>query len=366
MSFRYGFLQLFLLLTANLFPAINSLSQSYPRLGNPEYTQTVFTEDFSSANLNRQVWRISANIIKSNLYIFTDSSATVNQTERGLGLSMENRPGYTTTIWTPEGDELVKADFIAGEVMSTKEFSYGIFECNATLAYGRGSFPAFWLYNDTMCTETERPEIDIVELNASRKPPTFDINIWYYPENCLPQTSHEYTQFPFTWGETHTFKAIWTPEKIEFWVDENFLKEVTNNGQYWYPYLPQHIVLSQQVIRYGRLFSGTSKIETPQTSWFHWVKVKEFFLAPEIKCPENIWNTVIAAMHVDNRASDITWELTPANIFSGSTSGRGLKAAFTPAGNYHAVGKLTYRFKMPSGEEFTAEKEIRLNGLHQD
>ncbi len=366
MSFRYNLIKLFLLLTINLFLVNNSRSQPYPRLGNPEYTQTVFTVDFNSANLNRDVWRVASNIFKSNLYIFTDSSATVNQTERGLGLTMESHPGYTTTIWTPEGDELVEADFIAGEVMSTKEFSYGIFECNATLAYGRGSFPAFWLYNDTMCTVTERPEIDIVELNASRNPPTYDINIWYYPEGCLPQTSHEYTQFPFTWGGTHTFKAIWTPEKIEFWVDDIFLKEIVNSGQYWYPHLQQHIVLSQQVTRYGRLFPGTPRIETPQTSWFHWVRVKEFFTAPEIRCPDNIWNTVIAAMDVDNKASDITWELTPANIFSGKTSGRGLKVAISPSGSYHTVGKLTYRFKMPSGEEFTAEKEIRLNGLHMD
>lgn len=365
MSLKYGLLSLFLLITANVFFVNNTRSQPNPRLGNLEYTQTVFMENFSSANLDRDVWRVSANIIKSHLFIFTDSTATVNQTERGLGLSMINRPGYTTSIWTPEGSKTVEADFIAGEVMSNKDFSYGIFECNATLAYGKGSFPAFWLYNDTMCFESERPEIDIVELNASRNPATLDVNIWYYPENCLPQTSHEFTQFPFTWGDTHTFKAIWTPEKIEFWVDEKFLKEVTNNGQYWYPDLPQHIILSQQVTRYGRLISRKTRIESPQTSWFHWVKVREFFLAPEIHCPDNIWNTVIATMDVDSEAFDITWELTPATIFSGRISGRGLKATITPASNYHAVGKIIYRFKMPSGEEFTAEKEIRLNGLHQ-
>ena len=363
MRFRCGFLFIILLVTETLFFSFDSSGQPHSRFGNPEYTQKVFYEDFSAASLDREVWRVSANIIKSNLFIFADSTATIAQTERGLGLSMVSHPGYTTEIWTPEGVKTAEADFIAGEVMSEKDFSYGIFECNATLAYGRGSFPAFWLYNDTMCFESERPEIDIVELNASRNPPTLDINIWYYPLNCLPQTSHEFTQFAFTWGGTHTFKAVWTPEKIEFWVDDQLLKIVQNTGQHWYPHLAQHLVLSQQVARFGRPFPGTSRIETPQTSWFHWIKVREFFLAPEIQCPDNIWKPVVATLDVDEKALDITWELVPARVFSGKTSGRGTKAVITPASSFHAMGKISYRFKMPSGEEFTAEKQIRLNGL---
>ncbi len=340
-----------------------AISQDLPRLGNPEYVKTVFTENFNSELPDREVWKVSSNSIKSNLYIFADTTATVSPSERGLGLSMLRHPGFTTEIWTPQGDSLVEADFIGGEVMTKEDFSYGIFECNATLAYGNGSFPAFWLYNDTMCTESERPEIDIVELKADSYNPTLDVGIWYYPKDCKPQTLHEFTQIPFTWGDTHTFKAVWTPEKIEFWVDDRFLKAVNNTGQYWYPYLRQHLKLSQQLVRFGVLFPGKGRIETPQTSWFHWVKVREFFLAPEIHCPQNIWHTVIATMDVDNQASDVTWELLPEKNFSGPTSGRGLNAEITPAGSFHAFGKIIYRFRMPSGEKFTAEKSIQLNGL---
>ncbi len=354
------------LLKTLMFLGFTSWSQPHPRLGNPEYTQTVFMENFNTEHLDREAWSVVSNVIKSNLFIFTDSSATVHQTERGLGLSMLRHPGYTTEIWTPEGDSVVEADFIGGEVMTEADFSYGIFECNATLAYGDGSFPAFWLYNDTMCTETERPEIDIVELKAESNNPTLDVGIWYYPEDCQAQTHHEFSRFNHTWGAPHTFKLVWTPEKIEFWVDDKFLKAVNNTGQYWYPYLRQHVILSQQVVRFGNLFPGTSRIETPQTSWFHWVRVKEFFPAPEIHCPDNIWHTVVASMDVNNEASGITWELTPAKLFSGRTSGRGLKAVITPATSFHAKGKITYRFSMPSGEEFTAEKTIRLNGLQHE
>ncbi|MFW6290397.1 MAG: glycoside hydrolase family 16 protein [Mariniphaga sp.] len=363
MNIKHGHLPGFFLISASILMGIDAFSQSFPRLGNPEYTQTVFTEDFSTEMLNREVWKVSSNSIKSNLYIFADTTATVNPTERGLELSMLRHPGYSTEVWTPGGDSLVEADFIGGEVMTKADFSYGIFECNATLAYGSGSFPAFWLYNDTMCTETERPEIDIVELKADSYDPTLDVGIWYYPKDCKPQTLHEFTQIPFTWGDTHTYKAVWTPEKIEFWVDDRLLKAVHNTGQYWYPYLRQHLKLSQQMVRFGVLFPGKKRIKTPQSSWFHRVKVREFFLAPEIHCPDNIWHTAVAMMDVDDQASDVTWKLIPQNNFAGPTSGKGLKATLTPAGSFHAVGKIVYRFKMPSGEAYTAEKTVQLNGL---
>lgn len=364
MSFRFFFKQLFIILSVSLIFTNNSLSQPYPRLGNPQYTHTVFTEDFSSDELDREEWRVTANMIKSDLYIFTDTITTVYQTERGLGLGMRRHPAYTTKVWTAEGDSIVEAEFIAGEVSSKKDFSYGIFECSATFAHGRGSFPAFWLYNDTMCFESERPEIDIVELKVNRRNPTLDNNIWYYPVDCLPQTSHEFAQHDFEWGGTHVFTGIWTPEKIEFLVDGILLKEVYNDGQYWYPSLKQHVILSQQISRYGRLLTDTARIETPQTSWFHWVRVREFFLAPEINCPDDVRETVVATLDVDPAATDITWELVPESLFSGPSNGNGKNISVTPASGFHGLGKIYFRFKMPSGETFYAEKEIRLNGLY--
>ena len=66
------------------------------------------------------------------------------------------------------------ANFIAGKVSTKGYFSYGIYECNATFANKNGSFPAFWLYNDYMCDETARTEIDIVELKRNFISSTID------------------------------------------------------------------------------------------------------------------------------------------------------------------------------------------------
>ena len=113
------------------------------------------------------------------------------------------------------------------------------------------------------------------------------------------------------------------------------------------------------------LLSDSARIETPQTSRFHWVKVREFFLAPEINSPEEIWNTTIASLDVDDAATDITWELFPEALFSGPTNGSGTQATIKPASGFHGKGKIYFRFKMPSGETYYADKVIRLNGIHR-
>lgn len=355
----------FFLVSASVFLAFNAHSQNTSRIANPWYMQTKLLEDFNSGELNREVWRVVTDIKKDNLYIFTDSTATVRQNNSNLELSMLMQPGFSAKTWSPNGDTLITADFIAGEVMTNKDFSYGIFECNATFAAGNGSFPAFWLYNDTMCFESERPEIDIVELKVNHLNPTLDNNIWYYPKDCGPHTSHEFTVHKFLWGGTHTFKGVWTPEKVEFWVDDILLKKVYNNGQYWFPRLKQHVILSQQITRYGLFCPSAERIQTPQTTLFHWIRIREFFLAPLILCPDNIWTSVIATLDVDNSASDITWELTPERLFSGKTYGRGNKVIINPSTSFHGKGRLIYRFKMPSGETFFADKKFIINGLNQ-
>src|SRR5690606_2372499 len=153
----------------------------------------------------------------------------------------------------------------------------------------------------------------------------------------------EFTQHDFEWGGTHVFTGIWTPDKIAFLVDGILLKEVFNTGQYWYPKLKLHVVLSQQISRYGRLLSDTASIVTPQTTRFHWIRVREFFPAPKIYCPDDIYETVTATLDIDTVATDITWELAPEKLFSGSTNGKGTKVSISPASGFHGLAKLYFR-----------------------
>ncbi len=107
------------------------------------------------------------------------------------------------------------------------------------------------------------------------------------------------------------------------------------------------------------LCDDLDNIEVPVASTFNWVRAKEFFLAPEITCTPVICSSGTAAMDVAPSADSITWSLTPTNLFSGIKTGTGKNATITAAAGASGQGKITYTFKIPSGESyetFTAEK----------
>lgn len=335
-------------------------AQSYPRTENPNYMWTTLDEQFNT--LSTTVWEISHNLMFDSLLIWVPGTPTVTYGGGKLYLSMHYTPDYNSTN---EMGQPITADYIAGEVTTKKDFTYGIFECYANFAYDKGSFPAFWLYNDTACSLSSRPEIDIVECKVHHANPTLDNHIFYYPINCGPYQGYEFARHDFTWGAAHTFKLVWTPSKIEFWVDNTLKKTVLNTGQFWYPSLRQHLKLSQQITKYGIRIPGTDEIinpstdpiVTPQTSSFDWVKVREYFLSPEITVPSLICSSGTAVLDVDSKASDIHYYLSPTYLFSGATEDTTKTASITKASSTNSgQGKIKYTFKMPSGEQFEAEK----------
>jgi hypothetical protein len=116
------------------------------------------------------------------------------------------------------------------------------------------------------------------------------------------------------------------------------------------------MILCQQLWPYD---DDLDNIEVPVASTFNWVRAKEFFLAPEITCTPVICSSGTAAMDVTPSADSITWSLTPTNLFSGIKTGTGKNATITAAAGASGQGKITYTFKIPSGESyetFTAEK----------
>jgi hypothetical protein len=220
----------------------------------------------------------------------------------------------------------------------------------------KGSFPAFWLNFDAPCDYDYGSEIDIVELKYEEANTGLDNHAWYYPcTGGWAPVPGSWKDNSFNWStETpHTFKCIWTPTKIEWYVDNTKTHTITNTGNNHYPNKTMAIILSQQLYPYNHKMNN---IDVPVTSVFHWVRAKEFFLAPEISCPPVICSSGTAARDVDSSADSITWSLTPTTLFSGNKTGNGKNASITAATGASGQGKITYTFKMPSGETFTAEK----------
>ena len=189
-----------LVLTGLLFNQY-SFSQSNPRMQNPIYVQTKFFDDFKSSQLNRSVWNVASHSIvkdkyQTNLFIWVDSIATVNQSNDSLNLSMLYYQNYRTTDWN---NNPITANFIAGSLETFQTYSYGVYECKANFANQKGSFPAFWLMSKMPCSSSYNNEIDIVELKYEHDSPTLDNNIFYWPTNCNPNNySPGIKENPFT------------------------------------------------------------------------------------------------------------------------------------------------------------------------
>lgn len=253
-------------------------AQVNPRMVNRKYAKTVYIEDFSSSQTFTNDWTPSYCTKDNSLYSFVDTSATIQLDESNgvLKLIMLKIPGgYTNSYW--EGTFIT--NFITGEVVSNDYFGYGVYQCRAKFAYDKGSFPAFWLYNDSQCSVSKRNEIDIVECKVQdSSSPTLDNNMFYYPPSCGASIGFGFKDHQFnSWDQPHVFECVYAPDRIEFWVDDVLFHTVLNNGDYKFPDQMMHLILSQQIIRYN---GGESEIVTPQTSTFYWIKAKEFFLAP--------------------------------------------------------------------------------------
>lgn len=352
--------KLFILVTCIICFVNNVYSQNNPRLEDQEYSRTIFYDDFNG-NWRDKWLPSNKELFKTNnfpnILIWLDSIATIHQNSGNLYLTGLEYDSYSTKTWD---GKTITADNISGQVRSKKRFLYGVFECNATFGYKPGSFPAFWLFYDTACVYDYGSEIDIVELKYENPNPGLDNNAFYYPcgtgDNFKVPGAFKDNSFIWSTGNPHTFKCVWSPSKTEFYVDNTKLHTITKTENNHYPDKTMDIRLSQQLYPYN---NNMGNIDVPVTSTFHWVRAKEFFLAPEISCPPLICNTTISSMDVDNDATNITWSLSPSILFSGYTTGNGKNATITPAYGQSGLGTITYNFEMTSvtgNESFSSEE----------
>ncbi|HEY3373265.1 MAG TPA: family 16 glycosylhydrolase [Prolixibacteraceae bacterium] len=336
-------------------------SQTFDRRYNPKYMWTTLDENFSKPTLDRSVWNPSTHF-KRGLGFLVDSVITIKVNDGKLELKMQHTPHYLDSIWRSRGWEPIYSDYIGGEVVSLQKFSYGVFECRARYALKSGSWPAFWLIgNDgTPCPPGGHgSEIDIAELSAASDFPTMMHVIHNYdpPVNCNEANAMGKDEKSYSVSRRQkyvTYKCVWTPQRIQYFINDKLKHEVINQGYDWFPSVPLNLILSQQVTQ-GYDMAREIKPVTPQTSYFDWVKVRQYFLAPEITCPDAIPTEGTATLDVDPLATKVSWQLTPAQLFT-TSDGTGKTAHIVRAANANGQGKITYTFQMPSGEVFTAEK----------
>lgn len=282
---------------------------------------------------------------------------------------MHYSPNYLDSIWRTNGWEHVYSNYVGGEIHTLKPFHYGYFECRAKFAHQEGSWPAFWLIggDGVPCPSGGYgSEIDIAELFCEFNYTPVEHRMGhvihrYYPSNdCNVSNQVEKNKSEYNiamYDSYNTYKCIWTPNKIQYFINDILKHEVVNQNYEWFPSLPLKLILSQQVLQPYTIIGQMISPVTPQTSYFDYVRVKEFFLAPEITISNSSCLSSTATMDVDPNAYDVTWQLTPSSFFT-TSSGSGKVASISKVDGLQGVGKITYTFKMPSNETFTAEKEF--------
>ncbi|MBN2821367.1 MAG: glycoside hydrolase family 16 protein [Bacteroidales bacterium] len=388
-----------LLISTFIFLFNNNYAQLVPYVPSEwdtVWTYTVFEDLFDGTSLDPSKWDVVTNYGRGACIFVNLPGTTYSVSNGSLRLNMLNNPGnnYCFTQY-PEG--IIKCpDFISAEVSTKNPYKYGVYEGRMKFAYNTGSWPAFWMHGGS---EPDAPEyddfgteIDFAEYNWSYGGNDANtdhvFHYWLDEPGEQMSISNGLYHTGITWSTWHTFKIVYRPYDVTFYIDGNFSWRrsrfycIWNTGDgtilsdifiediyeqphpiyYEWDWFPKHggiITLSQQVPDYNHIDGA---VVVPQTSYFDYVTFKKFFAKPEITCPNIICSTTNATLDVDDAATNITWTLSPGYPFSGNLSGTGKTATIIPSSTEHGKGKITWTFDMPSGESFSVEKEIRVNG----
>lgn len=189
---------------------------------NPGDYLLTFSEDFEGGSLNKLFWNDS---------IWYESPNPAQNYKISEG---------RLKIW-PQRD--ASNMFFNRTIDTDGKFymTYGFIEMEAKLPYGKGTWPAFWLFNHI---GDDRPEIDIMEAyagggpdsgwsTADMKPTAFAATIWPNGHEA-PSAGHKTLQLLGDLSAGfHKYGLLWEPNKMTFYFDGQafYSTSVTMNRQ---------------------------------------------------------------------------------------------------------------------------------------
>ena len=190
----------------------------------------IFEEDFNSDTLNMEIWNYEEGDGCPNL----------------CGWGNNEKQIYNRDYVALEDGKLVitaeKKDdtYYSGKINSKDnvEFTYGVIEVKAKLATGKGLWPAIWMLGADI-SEVGWPasgEIDILEY-IGREPGIVFTSL-HTPASHGNTINTKKTKIADIEEGYHTYKAVWTPDHIEFFVDGDQLYRFTpeNYNEEEYPF----------------------------------------------------------------------------------------------------------------------------------
>lgn len=210
----------------------------------PEYHfEPCFRDDFEGRSLDLSKWEAQEGVNRDPYHTIEQQWYAADNVELKDGflyLYAKKEPTTTRkyTIWMYDDMEDFSQPFTysSAEIHSKKKYSYGKYEIRCKLPKGKGFFPAFWTFGGP-----EWNEIDVFEfwnekgLNGkvrhkilSRKH-KMNVHFDYDGDGNSNSCTSKYSGPDFS-ADFHVFTLIWTPYRLEWYVDGE-LKRSSNRYQ---------------------------------------------------------------------------------------------------------------------------------------
>lgn len=175
--------------------------------------KVIFEEDFNGDSLDMSVWSYEEGDGCPNLCGWGNNERQIY--DRNY---VEVKDGDLVITAVKKGDK-----YYSGKINSKDkvEFKYGTIEIRAKLATGKGIWPAFWMLGADI-GEVSWPasgEIDILEY-VGREPGMVFTSL-HTPASHGETINTKKTRIEDIEEGYHTYKAVWTKDYIEFFVDGN-------------------------------------------------------------------------------------------------------------------------------------------------
>ncbi len=228
---------------SNSTPVVNTADKTPNGQNAADYTLT-FTEEFDNG-FDQETW--------NDTIWYEAGNPTKNYTVENGALK----------IW-PERD--ASGNFFNRTIDTDGKYyqTYGYFEIEAKLPRGKGTWPAFWLFNHI---DDRRPEIDVMEAYAGgaapwgfnndgvAHPQAFAPTVWMGDYEGQLVGSRQYDTKMDLSADFHTYAVKWEPNKQTFYFDgEEVLTLDVSMGD------PMYLMLD---LWFGSA-SGTPDNSTPQ------------------------------------------------------------------------------------------------------
>ncbi len=195
-----------------------------------------FDDEFNGNNVNTSLW--SYGLPWGNDIDATTEQEAYNLNDPGVNNANVSESGgylYLTATQTPypahntANDEApITQPYTSGCITTVNKFTqtYGMFEMSAELPAGAGTFPAFWLLNETHGP----PELDVM-LYLGRTPDTVYTGDAYDPNNTANVIGGQYTGSNFS-TSFNLFSLVWTPTTVSWYLNNNLEFSLTDSSQY--------------------------------------------------------------------------------------------------------------------------------------